>query len=100
MATDLHYANFTQQNISIQGVWDDHDYGVNDGGKHVENRQARQDLFLQFLNVSKNNTARWNRNGVYSSHRYIQMDDHRNSIGTIDVIFLDTRSFRDDHWYV
>lgn len=24
---------FLKSNISVVGVWDDHDYGINDGGK-------------------------------------------------------------------
>ena len=31
------------------GIWDDHDYGVNDGGKSFKYRLQSQKLFLDFL---------------------------------------------------
>ena len=83
---------------SIEGVWDDHDYGVNDGGKYVTNRTIRQQEFLNFLNVPQNDIQRRNRKGVYSSHRYIQKEKENENNGIIDVIFLDTRTHRDDHY--
>jgi hypothetical protein len=72
--------------------------GENDGGKYVQNKKLRQQLFLNFLQVDCKNSERYNRNGVYSSHRYIQQNGDTKD-GVIDVIFLDTRSHRDNHWF-
>ena len=33
----------------IIGVWDDHDYGVNDGGGDYEFKNYTRDWFLDFL---------------------------------------------------
>ena len=112
MTNDVYYSNFTARanNIVVEGVWDDHDYGVNDGGKHVSQKKERQALFLQFLNTSNAqqmppHKARRQRNGAYSHHRYVQMgtqektQEKTEQKGVVDVIFLDTRSHRDNHWW-
>lgn len=87
------YQSLLQQqhnNISIIGTWDDHDYGGNDYGKEMPQQKERQDLLLDFLNVSSSSPRR-QRKGVYSSVTY----------GTaprmVKVIVLDTRSGRDKH---
>ncbi len=36
---------------SVIGIWDDHDYGVNDGGKEYPRRKESQQLMLDFLDV-------------------------------------------------
>ena len=79
----------------VEGVWDDHDYAKNDAGKSIfsaKERQFRQSEYLKFLNVKSSNEERYYmRDGLYSSHLF------RSSNGNVRVIFLDTRSQRDDH---
>lgn len=69
------------------GTWDDHDYGVNDGGgDHPEYEEAKKS-FLSFLpNSSKVISPQ--QKGVY--HSVIV----GNKPQTLQVILLDTRSFR------
>ena len=43
-----------RQSTPIIGVWDDHDYGVNDGGKEYPKRKESQQLMLDFLDVPVN----------------------------------------------
>lgn len=80
----------------IDGVWDDHDYGVNDGGRFVIDRKQRQELFLSFLQKSNPKIGSWatetDRQGLYH--------DINIPIGHFKAkfIFLDTRYFRDDHF--
>lgn len=74
--------------IEIIGTWDDHDYGVNDGGKENPKRVESQGLFLDFMGVPVNDPRR-NREGIYHSKNY------NTSKGSIKVIVLDTRYFRD-----
>ena len=78
-------------------MWDDHDYGVNDGGKNVKDRHKRQEMFLNFLQVPDGHGRRA-RDGVYSSVRYVKDQPKDQPQGIVDVIFLDTRSHRDDHY--
>ena len=76
----------------IHGTYDDHDYGGNDRGEEMPNREERRDAYLDFLGVDSDTShPRRNRNGLYSSI----------SFGTapqkILVLFLDTRWGRERH---
>eukprot|EP00808_Paulinella_micropora_P028206 g35372.t1 len=83
-----------RENTRVEGTYDDHDYGVNDGGKHVDARLARQRAFLSFLQLDQQHglDARWSRTGLYSSHEWGPSPER-----TVRVIFLDTRFHRDYH---
>ena len=54
-----------RQSTSIIGVWDDHDYGVNDGGKEYPKRKESQQVMLDFLDVPANSPLR-TQEGAYS----------------------------------
>lgn len=83
---DTAYQNFAKK-IPIIGTWDDHDYGVNDGGVEYPEKDIVKQLFLDFMNADSNDVRR-HRPGVYYSKTY--------PVGThsIKVIVLDTRYFR------
>ena len=50
------------QNVAqIDGIWDDHDMGVNDGGKHVAFKEERRDLFMKYIGDN-------NRNALAAMH--------------------------------
>lgn len=72
----------------VTGVYDDHDYGINDGGKEYERRKESRDILLDFLDVSKDDEIR-KRDGGYSSKTYGPKGKQ------VKVINLDTRYFRD-----
>ena len=36
----------------ILAIWDDHDYGLNDGGKDYKLKKESQEMFLNFWNIS------------------------------------------------
>lgn len=76
-----------RETTQITGTWDDHDYGLNDGGVEFHAKKGSQQLFLDFLNVPKNDERR-DREGVYSSQIVSSPQ------GNIKVIVLDTRYFR------
>jgi alkaline phosphatase D len=71
----------------ILATWDDHDYGVNDGGVEFTYKKEAQQLFLDFLNVDAQSERR-KREGIYHS-KLINTPK-----GSIKVIVLDTRYFR------
>jgi alkaline phosphatase D len=54
------------QNISVMATWDDHDYGMNDGGVEFSKKEMSQEVFLDFFNVDTKSHRR-NQNGVYHS---------------------------------
>ncbi|WP_347925051.1 alkaline phosphatase D family protein [Pontimicrobium sp. SW4] len=73
--------------MKVLGTWDDHDYGLNDGGLEYVAKAESQQLFLDFIGVSKTDSRR-KREGVYHSE-VIETDK-----GSVKVIVLDTRYFR------
>ena len=38
-----------EANSKIIGVWDDHDFGINDGGGRFEFKEQNRDIFLDFI---------------------------------------------------
>lgn len=72
----------------VIGTWDDHDYGINDGGKFYSRKQESKEALLHFLDIPANSEMR-TREGVYNSYRYGEGKQK------VKVILLDTRSFRD-----
>lgn len=75
------------ERTDILGTWDDHDYGLNDGGVEFKAKDASQQEFLNFMDVPEDSPLR-KRQGVYNSKKY-EVDGH-----TINIIILDTRYFR------
>lgn len=68
-------------------IWDDHDYGANDGGTEFEHKQASKDEFLRFWRVGADDPRR-TREGLYHAQT-IERSGRR-----VQVIGLDTRWFR------
>ena len=68
-------------------IWDDHDYGKNDGGGSYRFKEYAQDLYIDFWDIPDND-PRANREGIY----YQQLQN----INGLRVLFvgLDTRYFR------
>lgn len=77
-----------RQSASIIGVWDDHDYGVNDGGKEYPKRKESQQIMLDFLDEPTNSPLR-KQEGAYSTHVYGPEGQR------VKIILLDARYFRD-----
>jgi alkaline phosphatase D len=71
----------------VLAIWDDHDYGKNDGGGEYENKEEAQELFLNFWKIP-NNDIRRKRKGVYFEES--QIIEGMN----VQFIGLDTRYFR------
>jgi len=71
----------------VLGTWDDHDYGLNDGGEDYTMRKESQQLFLDFFDVPENDPRR-EREGVYHAELF------ETTNGSVKVIVLDTRYFR------
>ncbi|RLD27681.1 MAG: alkaline phosphatase family protein [Bacteroidetes bacterium] len=80
------YANF-KKDIDVLATWDDHDYGLNDGGIEYTKKAEAQDLFLDFIDVDKDDNRR-QQEGVYFAKDYVVNDE------SIKIILLDTRYFR------
>jgi alkaline phosphatase D len=73
--------------ISIFSIWDDHDFGINDGGADYRFKRQAQELYLDFWDITKDDD-RSNREGIYFSKNEIFFNKK------FKFIFLDTRFFR------
>lgn len=69
-------------------TWDDHDYGVNDGGKEYPMKEQSKEIFLNFFNEPKDSERR-NHEGIYTSYMFGPAGKR------VQIIMLDLRTFRD-----
>ncbi|GLD93172.1 hypothetical protein PINS_up001764 [Pythium insidiosum] len=83
------YAAFRQR-VPVVGVWDDHDYGRNDGDKTYLYREQSQQIFLDFLGEAVDSPRR-RQEGVYAAY----------TVGTgeqsVRIILLDVRYNKDPY---
>ncbi|CAK9325072.1 unnamed protein product [Citrullus colocynthis] len=77
-----------RQRTKVIGVWDDHDYGLNDAGKEFTEKVTNQKLLLDFLEEPLDSPRR-KQHGVYASYMFGPIGKQ------IKVILLDTRYHRD-----
>lgn len=75
------------KSVEVHGTWDDHDYGLNDGGYEYVKKDESQEQLLDFFGVSKEDKRR-QRKGVYYSKLF------KTKKGSVRLIVLDTRYFR------
>lgn len=101
----LGYATFIKEKYlisGVHGVWDDHDYGGNDRGRELKQREDRRDAYLDFLGVPISDNSRRHRHGLYSSiefgtYSYNETNTDKVRNNRVKVIFLDTRWHREKH---
>ncbi len=79
--------NRLRRSVPHMAVWDDHDYGLNDGGASFAFKAQAKELFLDFWNVPADD-ARRQREGLYTAAVYGPVGRR------VQVILLDTRWFR------
>ena len=70
--------------VAHLAVWDDHDYGINDGGGDFPHKAVSKELFLKFWNIPATDVRR-TRDGIYDS-RIIGPPGMR-----VQIILLDLR---------
>jgi alkaline phosphatase D len=71
----------------IVATWDDHDFGVNDGGAEYPRKQESKDIFLDFWKEPADSPRR-SREGIYTSYMF-GPESRR-----VQVILLDLRWWR------
>ena len=74
---------------NILAIWDDHDFGRNDAGRHYPYKEASKEIFLDFFNEPLQSERRKHK-GIYHVE-YLQAGDRR-----VQIILLDNRTFRDN----
>ncbi len=80
------FKQLTEKSILL-ATWDDHDYGLNDGGAGFTKRDVSQKVFLEFWRDVPDSPRR-ERPGVYDAHIFGPESKR------VQVILLDTRFFR------
>ena len=73
--------------VPLAATWDDHDYGLNDGGADFFGREEAQRIFEDFWDVPAD-SERASRPGVYDAVSYGPPGER------VQLILLDTRYFR------
>jgi alkaline phosphatase D len=76
-----------RERIAHSAIWDDHDYGLNDGGAEFAHKQASKDAFLDFWAVPAADDRRA-REGLHHA-AWVQPGGRR-----VQLIVLDTRWWR------
>jgi alkaline phosphatase D len=77
-----------RESCRIFGTWDDHDYGVNDGGAEYPMRRESQKVLLDFLDEPADSPRR-SQEGVYQRVDLGPQDQR------VRIVLLDTRYHRD-----
>lgn len=90
---DEQLANLEYQKLlkstPVIGIWDDHDYGVNDGDKTFSIKKESKELMVDFLSIPQHAPVR-RREGAYQSYTFGSGDQK------VKILLLDARYFRDE----
>ena len=81
------YARLSR-NVQITGVYDDHDYGMNDGGKHHPFKTEAKSLFFRYMDNVRTGLPDIQNEPAYSVIEFPHYD--------VRLFILDTRFDRDD----
>lgn len=76
-----------RESVPHLAAWDDHDYGLNDGGAEFVHKDAAKKLFVDFWKLPPDDPRR-TRNGLYHAQVFGPPGKR------IQIILLDTRYFR------
>jgi len=77
------------KNVSTEFIWDDHDFGLNDGGSNYRYKDTAKELFLETWQIPENDPRR-QRDGLYFDKMV-----KKNGL-KIHLIFLDNRTFKSE----
>jgi len=76
-----------RQQTPMMAIWDDHDYGMGDGGGDFAFKHMAEKIFLEFWNEPKTSIRR-KRDGLYDAKVFGVKGNQ------VQIIMLDTRFFR------
>lgn len=84
MVTHDHYYQLVANHTKVYGVWDDHDYGLDNGGKSMEAKEPMRKLYLDFLKEPEDSPRRTRKGGIYESY-FLDKEEK------VKLILLDNR---------
>ena len=73
--------------IPTIGIWDDHDFGFNDGNKYYKDKEFIKNLYLDFVDEPSNSLRRQLNRGIFTSYTFGDPNTHK----TVKIILLDVR---------
>jgi alkaline phosphatase D len=88
LASKVEFQELTKS-TNILSVWDDHDFGENDEGRHYPFKKESKEIFMDFWKIAPDSDRR-KHEGIYGVE-YIQVGTKK-----LQILLLDTRTFRDD----
>ncbi len=75
-----------EEGVQVIGVWDDHDFGTNNGGKEFSRKGIYREMFMEFIGEPEDSPRREQKNsGMFQDYIIDQRDIK------IHIILLDTR---------
>lgn len=74
-----------RQHADVVAIWDDHDYGANDGGVEYPSKEASRQVMLDFWQEPADSQRRTRSDGIYTSYLYGEPGRQ------VQVILLDLR---------
>ena len=77
------------KNVSTEFIWDDHDFGINDGGSNYRYKDRAKELFLETWKIPSQDPRRL-RDGLYFD-KMIEKNGLK-----VHLIFLDNRTFKSE----
>ena len=77
------------KNVSTEFIWDDHDFGLNDGGSDYRYKDRAKELFLETWKIRSQDPRRL-RDGLYFD-KMIEKNGLK-----VHLIFLDNRTFKSE----
>lgn len=81
------YYQILHKRIPTIGVWDDHDFGFNDGNKYYLDKEYIKKLYLDFIDESNDSIRRSLKRGIFTSYSFGDPTTHK----TVKIILLDVR---------
>lgn len=81
-------------NRRVLGIWDDHDYGMDNGNKHNPYKEFARQVFLEFIDEEPNSPRWTRRGGIYEAYT---IEATYGSKRSVKLILLDVR-FSADEW--
>ena len=75
-----------RRRVPLFGIWDDHDYGMNDSGAEYAEKEASRRILLEFF-AEPQNSPRWLQDGgIYTSYEFGEDPTQK-----VRLILLDSR---------
>lgn len=59
-----------KEQAELIAIWDDHDFGINDGGKDYPQKEASREIMLDFWQEPEISPRRTREDGIYTSYLY------------------------------